>query len=395
MPRAVRVQFRPGRMSRSKGAALAAMFALCVASLLVPSPADAHSDPTIFVRLKSVNPKLPSSVKLTLLDGDNTFLLLTNASTTPVYVLDPNGTPYLAVSSAGVVGDRDSAYLGPAAQATGTTPVQAPACCKSGRWVRLTTKDGFLWSDPRLYPTQLIAGLSGGNRGLGSLVANAPLATWHIGLQYGRTTYTANGEVDRMPAGYLTTVVKSVPPGFHVSVIDGHQPQMRMQAPLGSIVEVLGGNGAPFIRVTSRGAWGLLQSPEYRYHRMAIGLEPPPGRGWTPMEVSGPDRVTWADYRLNHGDNVPAGDAPGVINQWRIPLRVNGKAAQISGVDTWMPTVVTTSQLDPSAPVTKWLSGKAGYEVAAGFTALLFVALFVAWRRREISDDDEPTAKDE
>lgn len=394
MPRAVQGHPRPDRMSRPKGAALAAMFALCVASLLVPSPAEAHSDPTIMVRLKNVNPTLPNSVKLSLIDGDMTYLLLSNTSPTPVFVLDPNGRPYLAVSSAGVVGDLDSQYIGPSAAASVLGPATPPTCCRSGHWVHLSAKDGFLWSDPRLYPAQLIAGLSGGNRGLGSLVANAPLATWHVGLQYGGTTYSANGEVDRMPAGYVTTVVQSVPAGFQVTIIDGHQPQVRMVAPAGSNVDVLGGNGEPFIHVTAKGAWGLLQSPEYRYHRMAIGLDPPPGRGWTPMEVSGPDRVTWADYRLNHGDKLPTSDAPGTINHWQIPLVVNGRRVFIRGIDTWMPTVVTSAQLDPSAPVHKWLSGNAGYEVAAAFTVVLFIALFVAWRRREISDDDEVIQED-
>lgn len=376
--------FRFARKGRSAGAALVGAMAFVFASLHAPLPAAAHQDPGIAVRMVGIEPKLPTGVSLSLVDSDMTFMMIRNSSPTPVDVLDPSGHPFIEVSADGVLVDRASAYLGPTGPIDGTPA--SVACCPEGNWQRVSDKDGWLWADPRLTPTNLQATQTGGNRGLAKLAGNAPLATWSIPVRVDNRTYTARGDVELRRVGIVRTVIKSVPDGFHVNVIDGHQPQIRINAPRGDNVVIFGQNNEPFIRLGVHGAVGLADSVEYEYHRLAIGMPASHATGWVPMEVTGPDTVTWADFRLDHGDALPTSNDPGVLRTWTIPLTVNGHQASISGDITWTPTAPAPSLDGPAPKANKILAGRGGY-IAAGLLTLLLGAAVVLARKKASSPD--------
>jgi hypothetical protein len=373
------------RTSRAVGAVLVVVATL-VASVLAPPRAVAHSNPALSVRFAGVQPLLPRQVKVSLVDSEVTYLELTNTSSTAAYALDADGVPFLAVSSEGVFGDTDSRYLGRTGVDTASAKPANLPCCPSGHWVRLSKDTSWIWADPRLDPPQLLVTQTGGNRGLASLTRNAPLATWKVGLSYAKQTFVASGDVVLRGGGYLRTEVQHVPSGFDVSVIDGRQPQIRMLTPPTATVEVLGDDNMAFIRVSPRGAQGLSESVGYRFHRLAIGLDLQNGSGWVPMEVGGPNKVTWADYRLNHGDVLPIASHQETLGTWTIPLLVDGQREVISGVTIWTPAAAPLALLGPAVKKTKVFAGVSGYLIAGGFTFVLIVAFLFARRRSNQSE---------
>ncbi|HWD06334.1 MAG TPA: hypothetical protein VG674_28225 [Amycolatopsis sp.] len=363
--------------------AVAAIF--FAAMSLAPSSASAHSDPTIFNRIASVRPDLPSSTQLSVFEGDNPELVLANASPQPVYVLDPDGRPYLRVSADGAFGDVGSPYLAATAGVVAQASPAPAGCCPDGQWLRLSGKSGWAWAEPRLDPP-IAQNQAGGNRGLANLQQGQPLATWDIGLKQGDQQYTVHGTLERRQPGRLRSEVDSLPDGLTADVIESQVPQVQLTARPGKVVEVIGGDGLPFIRMTRQGALGRTASADYQNSMRALGLPPATGQDWVPMVDSGPTKATWADFRLMYTGQPPAtsGTDPVVVKRWRIPVTVDGKPGEISGTTRWEPVVLGPDQ--PAVAPAKSV-GAGGWLIAGGVT-LALVAGYVLARRRSAARDE-------
>jgi hypothetical protein len=374
---------RPLRLSPSAGAVLVATMVLVIVSPLAPPPAGAHADPTIVVRLRDVQPDLPAGARLAVLDGEETYLAMVNSNHSPVLALDPDGEPFLRVSSRGVFGDLTSPYLQTTAgQITSASPVRL-GCCPRSRWWRLSDKSGWAWADPRLSPPLLGISQTSGNRGLSGLAANQYMATWRLALQYGDKTMTATGVIERRPMGRVRTTIDEIPAGLHASVLDGRTPQLRLTTPAGTRTEVLGADGRAFVRMTPQGAFGRSASRLYRAHQRAIGLKPETGSPWVPMDSGGSTELVLADPRLSYWRRLPSRSPaePVVLNRWRIPVVVNGSPGAIHGKSVWEPIPMPAMSSTLAVSGNRLFDEAASYLTAGLLTAGLALAYLLARRR--------------
>lgn len=379
-------QPRVSRLSRAaRVAGPAAAVVLSILSLLAPPAAFAHRDPTIAVVLTGVTPSMPDGVGLELIDGDVSYVALSNNADEPVYALDPRRMPFLRVSADGVYGDLDSPYLGAAPQGVDPDATVDLDCCRDGQWVRLTTRSAWSWADPRLDPP-LRAPVTGEDRGLGQLTSSEPLASWRFELRHDGTTYTAKGVLERRQPGEVTTTVEHEPDGISASIIESRPPQIRIEVAKGSEIEVLDDEGTSFIRTSPQGTYGRVTSPAYQAHLRAVGLSAAHGEVWQQVAGSGPTKATWADSRLDYKARIPddpAGKGAVVINRWRIPVVVNGQRSMITGETTWKPAT------PPSLPSRGesagfWATdGPAAYLVAGALTIAVLGAYALARVRRK------------
>lgn len=380
---------RPRRSRLTHAPALvgpATTVVLCILSLLAPPAAMAHPDPTIAVVLTGVTPKLPKGVALELVDGHTTHAALSNANDEPVLVLDPKGRPFLQVSADGVYGDIESSYLGALPRNDGADATIDLECCPDGTWVRLHTASVWMWGDPRLDPP-LRAPTADDARGLGQLASDEPLAEWQFDLRQGGATYTAEGVLKRRPAGEVTTKIDHAPPGVSATVIESRPPQVRIEVDDGTEVEVLDDDGRKFLQVSRRGGFGRVTSEAFQGHLRAMGLRPQVGgEAWQPLAGSGPNKATWVDPRLDYRTKIPSDPAKiedGVINEWRIPVLVNGEPSEITGQSEWKLATPPPLPRDEKSPGF-WAGGNAAtYLVAGGLTFAVLGAYVVARIRRK------------
>lgn len=374
-------------------AALVAVTALALTVLPAPPPAAAHEDPAIAVRLSDVAPALPPGVQMRIADDGKTQLVLANVTATPMSVVDPDGEPFLQVSSAGVFGDVSSPFLYvPSAAIDGATPARLD-CCPEGRWMRLTDGSVWSWADPRLDPPLDAAALSSEDRGLSGLAANRPLATWAVELRYGDDEITARGVLERRQVGRTRTTADTAPPGVTATVIDARRPQLRLEIPAGTTCEVLGDDGRAVLRMTPEGSFARADSPEYREHRLRIGLAPEAATGWVPIDRA--TKVSWADPRLGYAGPPPLGAGEGTVplGRWRIPVVVNGQAGEIAGTHVWVskPAPLAGERAAPPAAGDD-RGGPAAYLVGALLTLAVVAAYLLARRRTVATGDRERTA---
>ncbi len=365
---------------------LVAAAALAAAPLLVPSPAVAHRDPTIAVRLSGISPAQPDGVVVDVLDSELSYLVLGNAAAEPVRALDPDGQPFLEVSARGVYGDLDSTYLAasPRAQASGATV--RLGCCPGGTWVRLSRQSMWVWPDPRLDPVLRDDSKDDG-RGLGQLKAAEPLATWEAAFSGAEGDFTARGVVERKQVGSVSTEVTAAPDELDVSIIEARPPQIRVAIDGEHTVEVLDRGDQPFLRLTGGGALGRADSADYSAHLRAARLPEEGGAGWVALAGSGPGRMTWADPRLDYSNKVPAAgtDAEGLnINSWVIPVRIDGELHEIRGHSAWTSVAPPVPEDQVEGPGF-WRGDRRSYLVAGGITIGLVGAYLLARRKKEIS----------
>ncbi len=359
--------------------ALAVAAVFVAASLLVPSSAAAHSNPSLFNRIAGVHPELPPGVELSIFEGDTSELVLVNPFPEPIAVLDADGRPYIRVSSEGVFGDVGSPYLAATDGVVAHASPAAPGCCGPGRWMRLSDKNGWSWAEPRL-DAPIGRNPAGGSRGLADLQQGQPLATWEIGLAQGDRQFTVSGTLERRPPGRLRSVVDALPDGLTATVIESRVPQIQLTARPGTVVEVIGGDRRPFIRMTPQGNMGRTASADYRNHMRAIGLPAPTGPEWVSTVDAGSAKVTWADFRLMVTGEPPvtSGTEPVVVKRWQVPVTVDGKPGEISGTTSWEPIVQGPDE--PAAGPEK-SAGVVGYVIAGALTLALVAASVLARRR--------------
>ncbi|MGH2859039.1 MAG: hypothetical protein ACRDMJ_16310 [Solirubrobacteraceae bacterium] len=133
--------------------------------------------------------------------------------------------------------------------------------------------------------------------------------------------------------GYLARV-RAAPAGFDAKVVDGYV-RMWLSVPASETVVVLDYRGAPYLRF-SRAGVAVNRHSEMFYLNMTPVATVPPATltartraAWSP--VSRGHAYEWHDGRLQALASIALAPGTRYVGRWSIPLRVNGRAAAISG----------------------------------------------------------------
>jgi hypothetical protein len=263
------------------------------AALVAAAPGASAQTPAVPV-LVGTSPALPPAVSLqvraTDLGADE--IVAVNPTPVPLVVTGPDGADFLRVSAAGVETNAASGFTTTSRSAP-DRPRPVPAGVGGPpRWTPVSSDVSWRWFDPRLRPA-LTAEPGGGRDDVVRTVGR-----WLIALRYGDTPVTADGRVELRPTeGWFRAVAAPAPAGTAVVVTDGAPPGLRLQAPAGLPVTVLGLDGEDFLRRTPDGRWeASADSRTYRSALVAAGRPVPGGSGWVPY--SGAGSVGWTDERL-------------------------------------------------------------------------------------------------
>ena len=147
-------------------------------------------------------------------------------------------------------------------------------------------------------------------------------------------------------SNYRTELTGLRPPsrGVAVSLAPDHeQLELRVSGP--QIVTVLGYQGEPYLRVDTRGVAENERSPAVVANRTRIPTGSPGRSTDAPRwrRVSRRPIARWHDHRAHWmGGITPSAvrrdpDHENVVFHWSIPLRIDGRRAQIRGQIRWAP----------------------------------------------------------
>lgn len=125
--------------------------------------------------------------------------------------------------------------------------------------------------------------------------------------------------------------------GLVVQVVRGLAGQLVLANETGDVVEVLDDDGEPFLRIGPDGVDGDVASTAWRASDRPFGLaeERPAADGDEPRWIALSSGTSWGwyDHRM-HGEQLAApSDATSevVVEQWEVPLRVDGRAVTVRG----------------------------------------------------------------
>jgi hypothetical protein len=360
---------------------VAVAVAVAVAAVLCPAPAAlAHgTDPTLVPVIDSISPALPAGVVVQVRTGVSEQMLVANPARDVLTVLDPDGTAFLKVSSAGVLGNLADPFFSETLNPPDVPP-RLPTEARPGakpHWVQVSQTDAFGWFEPRLHP------LAPGTEPNSTIVAR-----WTIGMRMGSVPVTIMGALERKAV--TGTFVAEPDPrrdDLQLTVSQGRVPALLLVAPPGRTVVVLGEDGKDFLRLDAEGAWANTESRNFRdnidFTDQAEGRT-----GWVRVGESG--RVRWLDTRLQYSADRP----PAVVERegktaqlgrWTIPLRLDGASAQLGGTISWLPN---------NALPRKRSDGALTWVVASGAVVLVGIAVLAVVGRRRRGRPGEPAVAD-
>jgi hypothetical protein len=148
----------------------------------------------------------------------------------------------------------------------------------------------------------------------------------------------AHGPVNPAASSYLATVGRT-PAGLQAKVVDGDL-RMWLQSGSGRTVVVLDYRGAPYLRFSRAGVQVNHNSSMYYLNQVPaelipgnIGPDTPPD--W--VQVSGGHAYEWHDGRLHALATTALAPGARYVGEWRIPLRLDGAPAVITGALTYAP----------------------------------------------------------
>ncbi|MHB8451445.1 MAG: hypothetical protein ACYDAQ_13490, partial [Mycobacteriales bacterium] len=300
--------------------------------------------PNVVAVLDGVQPPLPVSIQVQVVDAGAPELLVANPTNVALTVLDRAGQPFLRISAAGVQANLASpdwyATFGP------ETLLQPPAGQRLGgppRWARASAGDSWGWYDTRIQPE--VAQIPAGDA---SAAHPLRLGAWRVPVRFGTTSLTITGHFELEPLlGSYLVLANPGPDGLTTTALQGILPGLLLVDSRGLAVTVFGVDGRPFIRFLpgpSADPTGMIVqenegSRSFVIDRQARGLPTPlaiPAVLWT--TVANGDSVTWLDPRLlppiappTDTGRVSAGGT------WHIPITVAGRVASLTGVFTWEP----------------------------------------------------------
>jgi len=210
--------------------------------------------------------------------------------------------------------------------------------------------------------------------GVAALLIGAPAALAHQGNPHYRS---------------VVRRVSPAVPGLQLSVLN-YDDRLSLHNTGGQEITVLDYQGKPYVRSMPNGVVQVnTNSQAYylnvdRYGQVTV----PKGLGSQPAwkTVGHGGRYDWHDHRIHW---MSQSNPPGLkddntrqkIDDWSVPIVVNGRKGAISGTLTWVPL--------PNAPL------PVGAIFAfAGLIIVLLIAVFVVRRRREAAGGaDEPVAE--
>jgi hypothetical protein len=152
---------------------------------------------------------------------------------------------------------------------------------------------------------------------------------------------------------YRSTVTGVVPaaPGVHAGhASDGDRIELRVDGP--ARVTVLGYQGEPYLRVSRDGVFENRSSPAVALNRTRTPSGPAqqgPIRAPRWVRVSDGSTAVWHDHRAHWmGGATPEvvrrdTSRGHIIERWRIPLRVDGRLAAVTGAIHWDPPPATVA----------------------------------------------------
>lgn len=337
-------------------AGLLAVLATGLAAVVVPATAAAHgSDATLVPMVTAVRPALPDEVLVQVRTGFSEQIVVANPTSVVLTFLDPDGLPFLQLSSAGVFGNFTAPYFHATVNPPDVPP-RIPDTARPGaepRWLQISEGDTWSWFDRRLHPFVPGQEPPGGRSGEGRL-ERAVVAQWQVGMRYGEQPVTLSGVLERRPITGTFEATLDPPPGaLDVQVAQGQIPALLLQAPPGRQVTVLGRDGQPFLRIGPDGtAQANSASPHFQdnpqFQDRPVGPD-----GW--VRVSDGGSVSWIDSRLRYSADRPpgeveGGDEPVELARWTIPVLVDGEQRLLSGAVRWVPSAVLEAMLGRDDP---------------------------------------------
>jgi hypothetical protein len=322
---------------------------LLLALLLLPGTADAHSysDPALRSVLDEVRPSLPSGVSVALRPSVVDELVLTNSTDVPLEVLGLDGVPFLRVRRGLVEADvahPDWYRTALPEGAPALPPYARPGA--AARW-RAVARTGT-WSefDPRVRPPVSVS------RELRAAGRRRVVASWSVPLRYGGMPLTATGQVLLEPVrGGLVVAATQVPSGLTVTPLQGELPGLFLRVPAGHDALVLGSDGRPFLSFSAGTVSARLASPSWRADQAARGRTVS-GEGW--QVVARAQSFSWLDPRLRYPRDAPPDDVVdrrSVLQEWSVPLVLDGTSTELGGTVTWVPRDVAVQALRPAHAV--------------------------------------------
>jgi hypothetical protein len=340
---------------------------LLLGLLLAAAPAGAHeADPRIVTSLVQVSPALPEPVVVQVQAGIATQLVASNPTPTVLEVVGTSGRAFLRLSSGGVLADVGAAEFFTTSNPTGAAPA---ARRRDGpvRWQRISAGSSWGWYDHRLHPAEL--------RAPTDQQREVRLAEFEVPLRYGATEVVATGRVDFRPLrGSFLVSADPAPAGLSVQALPGRLPGVFLSAPAGTEVAVQGRDGEPFLRITDAGVEVNERSRTHVEDRQARGqvVGPPSTTPAFRLVAPGTRSYTWLDARLRYRSDLPpsdalAADGPTRLEQWRVPVQVDGRSMALTGAISWVPEAVAAERV----------SGRAAPEEGSGLLLPLLVGTAV------------------
>lgn len=163
------------------------------------------------------------------------------------------------------------------------------------------------------------------------------------------------------PTPYESLIVSVTPPlpaGVSVEVIDGDD-MLGIRVPVGVTVDVPGYQNEPYMRVDATGKleFNTLSSTLYLNNDRYAAVTPPEDAVTATKDGAAPEwqeyvgfagALSWHDHRIHWmSPNLPTTvERDGKVQEWTVPVTVNGTAHTISGVLYLRPELAAAAGID-------------------------------------------------
>jgi hypothetical protein len=154
-----------------------------------------------------------------------------------------------------------------------------------------------------------------------------------VGVTAAPAVAAAHGPVAPVATSYLARI-HGTPPGMQAKIVDGYV-RIWLQVPANESVVVLDYRGAPYLRFSRSGVQVNQNSEMFYLNQTPVAAAPPAALSSTTpprwQSVSGGHADEWHDGRLQALASIALAPGTSYVGRWSIPLRVNGRAAAITG----------------------------------------------------------------
>lgn len=359
--------------------------AALAAVLLWPlaTPAVAHqAAPTLTPVIDGFSPDV-DGVRVTVqASQDATLLAIQPATGVLVEVLDTDGRAWARITSSRVEADVTAPAFHAGTSPNGVVPDPLPT--SQDPWPVVGRDGRFQWFEHSLHPAELDVA----PEVLASDTAQ-DVATWSVPLRVDGQDVVLQGRLRHVPVtGRVEPRLhtpREIAPGVAVEVAAGPVPVLFLRNGSDVRVTVLSRGGAPYVVLDAEGAVVNVASATWVEQRRFEGSTGAVPDGPEFQRLSATSSHSWLDTRaalpgLVPDEEVRAGGREVTLQQWAIPVEVDGQLQQIEGESVWVPLA---AGVDPP-----WLPAERLQYVVAVAAALVLVGVWV-WRRRRLVDSRE------